>query len=105
MWFAPLVFMGNNVTALIGMLLWGIGMGAQESIVRAVLTTILPSGKFATGFGLFYAVFGVAWFLGSALMGWLYDISPLWVVVFSVGIQLMSIPFLIRLISLKIQLK
>jgi MFS family permease len=105
MWFAPLVFMGNNVTALIGMLLWGIGMGAQESIVRAVLTTILPSGKFATGFGLFYAVFGVAWFLGSALMGWLYDISPLWVVVFSVGIQLISIPFLIRLISLKIQLK
>ncbi len=102
LWFAPLVFMGNSITALIGMILWGIGMGAQESIVRAVLTTILPSGKFATGFGLFYAVFGVAWFLGSALMGWLYDISVSWVVIFSVGIQLVSIPFFIKLTSIKI---
>ncbi|MGC9151177.1 MAG: MFS transporter [Microbacter sp.] len=105
LWFAPLVFTGNSLTALFGMILWGVGMGAQESIVRAVLTGILPSGKFATGFGLFYAVFGVAWFLGSAFMGWLYDISPVWVVVFSVGMQLLSIPFFMWLMSSKNRLK
>src|SRR3990172_5388713 len=33
--FAPLVFLGNFYLAIVGMALWGVGMGAQESIMRA----------------------------------------------------------------------
>lgn len=95
--FAPLVFMGNFYTAIAGMVCWGVGMAAQESVVRAVLSSILPSDKKATGFGVFNATFGLFWFLGSFLMGWLYDISITWLIVFSVAMQLASIPLFVKL--------
>ena len=38
------------------------------------------------------AIFGVAWFLGSALMGFLYTQSLLALVIFSVAIQLAALP-------------
>jgi MFS family permease len=95
--FAPLVFMGSITTALIGMVCWGIGMAAQESIVRAVLASVIPLEKRATGFGIFNAVFGVSWFLGSFLMGWLYDISITGLIIFSMLAQFASIPFFVSL--------
>lgn len=95
--FAPLVFMGNFTTALLGMVCWGIGMAAQESVVRAVLSSILSSDKKATGFGMFNAIFGLFWFLGSFLMGFLYDVSIPLLVGFSLIIQLASVPFFVRL--------
>ncbi len=95
--FAPLVFMGNFTTALLGMVCWGIGMAAQESVVRAVLSSILPPDKKATGFGMFNAIFGLFWFLGSFLMGFLYDVSIPLLVGFSLIIQLASVPFFVRL--------
>lgn len=97
--FAPLVFMGSFYTAILGMICWGVGMAAQESVMRAVLASIVPVEKRATGFGVFNAVFGLFWFLGSFLMGWLYDVSLLWLVVFSVLIQSISIPFFIKLVK------
>jgi MFS family permease len=99
--FAPLVFMGNFYTALAGMACWGVGMAAQESVVRAVLSSTLPSEKKATGFGVFNAAFGLFWFLGSFLMGWLYEISITWLIVFSVVMQLASIPLFVKLSSKK----
>lgn len=97
LFFAPLVFMGNFYTAIIGMACWGIGMAAQESIVRAVLSSILPSSKKATGFGVFNATFGLFWFLGSFIMGWLYDLSVIWLIIFSAFMQLASVPLFVRL--------
>ena len=35
--FAPFVFLGGFYVALAGMALWGVGMGAQESIMRAAI--------------------------------------------------------------------
>jgi MFS family permease len=52
--FAPLVFLGQFWLALVGMGLWGIGMGAQNSLLKAVLTGVLAVAKRSTGFGLFY---------------------------------------------------
>ncbi|HEY9125071.1 MAG TPA: MFS transporter [Bacteroidales bacterium] len=97
--FAPLVFMGNFYTAIAGMVCWGVGMAAQESVVRAVLSSILPADKKATGFGVFNAVFGLFWFLGSFLMGWLYDMSIIWLIAFSVVMQLASVPLFVKLSS------
>ena len=93
--FAPPVFLGSLPFALAGLALWGIGMGAQESIMRAVVADLVPRERRATGFGLFHTGFGVAWFLGSALMGFLYDQSVVYLVVFSVVIQLCAIPVLL----------
>src|SRR5438552_14010150 len=66
---APFVFLGSTVFALIGMIFWGIGMSGQGALFQAMLTGIIPSQNRSTAFGLFDTGFGVAWFIGSAVMG------------------------------------
>ncbi len=92
--FAPLVFLGGATLALIGMIVWGIGMGAQNACLKGVLSAILPSGKRSTAFGIFDTGFGIAWFAGSAIMGLLYEKSILALVIFSVLLQLAALPLL-----------
>ena len=95
--FAPLVFLGGFHWALAGMVLWGIGMGAQESIIKAPLVEMIPKERRATGYGLFYAGFGLFWLLGSTLMGFLYEISLVYLVAFSMLTQLGAVPLLLWL--------
>lgn len=94
---APLVFAGGMIGALFGMALWGVGMGAQESIMRAAVAGMVAAKRRGTAYGLFNAAFGGAWFLGSALLGVLYDRSLLGLVAFSALAQLLALPLLIRL--------
>ena len=93
--FALLAFSFIPSLIVAGVVLWGVGMGAQESIVRAVVADIVPARKRGTGFGLFNACFGIAWFLGSAVMGVLYDFSLPALIVFSILSQVASIPLLL----------
>jgi MFS family permease len=74
------------------MVLWGIGMGAQDTLLKAIVTGIVPKEKRSTAFGLFDTGFGVAWFLGSATMGFLYDTSIPALIAFSVAFQLSALP-------------
>ncbi|WP_353685165.1 MFS transporter [Thermodesulfovibrio sp. 3907-1M] len=94
--FAPLCFLGGFYSALFGMLLWGVGMGAQESIMRATVAVLVPKQKRGTGYGVFNTGYGLFWFLGSTVLGLLYDFSVSALVIFSVLLQLSSIPFLMR---------
>ncbi len=93
--FAPLVFFGGFNLALVGMILWGVGMGAQESIMRAAISSMVNINSRGFAYGIFNTIYGVSWFLGSALMGILYDISILYLVFFSVIMQFISIPLLL----------
>ncbi len=86
--FAPLVLFGGFATILIGVLLWGISLGAQESIMRSYIAVIIPPGRRATAYGILYLSFGLFWFLGSTAIGILYDISLLGAVIFSMAAQL-----------------
>ena len=81
---------------LVGIALWGIGMGAQESILKAAVTNMVPKASRATGYGIFECSFGVFWFLGSWLLGVLYDISIPAMIAVSVAAQLAAIPLYIR---------
>ena len=90
--FAPMVFLGNFYVALAGMALWGVGMGAQESIMRAAVAGMVPMSRRGSAYGIFNTAYGVFWFLGSALMGVLYDVSVVAIISFSVAAQLASIP-------------
>ncbi len=92
--FAPLIFLRTSGFELVGMILWGMGMGAQDSCLKATLANIIPSEKRGTGFGVFDTGFGVAWFAGSAIMGLLYDKSIPALVIFSVTLQLLALPVL-----------
>ncbi|TAK03441.1 MAG: MFS transporter [Candidatus Manganitrophaceae bacterium] len=93
--FAPLAFLGSFSLALAGVALWGVGMGAQESIMRAAVAAMAPPQKRGAAYGVFNAGYGIFWFLGSALMGFLYDYSISVLIVFSVVMQLASIPLLL----------
>ena len=90
--FAPLVFLTGRGLELLGMILWGLGMGAQDSCLKAVLSRVVPRERRSTGFGVFDTAFGIAWFVGSALMGLLYEKSIFALVVFSVVLQLFALP-------------
>jgi hypothetical protein len=68
-------------------------MGAQESIMKAAVSGIVPKSMRSTGFGIFETGFGVAWFLGSWALGALYDVNPVLLVVVSVIMQLAAVPF------------
>jgi MFS family permease len=94
--FAPLVFLGGFDLALLGMVLWGLGMGAQASIIKAALAEMVPRERRATSYGIFNTGFGLFWFLGSALMGILYDVSLGALIAFSVIIQLLAVPLFFR---------
>ncbi|PYI43617.1 MAG: MFS transporter [Verrucomicrobia bacterium] len=89
---APFVFLGTSIAALIGMIFWGIGMAAQGSLLQAMLTGVIPPQKRSTAFGLFDTGYGIAWFVGSAVMGLLYDKSILAVAIISVSFQLAALP-------------
>lgn len=92
--FSCFVFLtGNGWLMAIGIILWGIGMGAQESIMKAAVSSIIPKSMRSTGFGIFETGFGIAWFLGSWLLGALYDIRPLYLVIVSAAAQLLAIVF------------
>lgn len=91
--FAVLIFGGtSNAALLVGIAMWGIGMGAQESILKAAVASFVPKSSRATGYGIFECVFGVFWFLGSWLLGVLYDLSIPALIAVSVGAQLLAIP-------------
>jgi MFS family permease len=93
--FAPLVFLGGFYLALLGMAFWGIGMGAQESIMRAAIGGMVPINIRGSAYGIFNTGYGIFWFFGSALMGILYDKAIFLIVIFSIAMQLASIPVFI----------
>ena len=94
--FAVFVFGFHSVAMLLlGVALWGVGMGAQESILKAAVTSMVPKQSRATGYGIFECSFGVFWFLGSWLLGVLYDLSIPAMIAVSVAAQLAAIPLYI----------
>lgn len=94
--FAVFVFAFDSVPMLLlGVALWGVGMGAQESILKAAVTSMVPKASRATGYGVFECSFGAFWFLGSWLMGVLYDVSIPAMIAVSVIAQLTAIPLYI----------
>lgn len=101
--FVPLVFLGNIYLVFLGMALWGIGMGAQESIMRAAIATIIAPDRRGAAYGVFNAGYGLFWFLGSALMGICYDISIPALIGFSIIVQAGSIPLFVMTRNLILQ--
>jgi MFS family permease len=91
---APLVFLGGSMAAILGALCWGAALGVESSVLTAGVAKLVPAQSRARAYGIFSAVFGIAWFAGSALLGVLYDVSiPLLVAVSVVAELAALIPF------------
>lgn len=93
--FAPFSFLGSHGWVFLGVILWGIGMGSQSSLMKAIITHLAPKDKRGSAYGIFNTGYGIAWFLGSVTMGIIYDHSIFALVVFSIFIQLCAIPFFV----------
>lgn len=93
--FAPLLLLGGFWAALAGAAVWGLGIGVHESIIPAAVAPMVPVERRASAFGLFTAGYGVFWFLGSAAIGILYDVSLPATIVFCVVAELAAVPLFI----------
>jgi len=93
--YAPLAFFGSRWTAFAGITLWGLGVGVHESIMAAAIATMVPTERRARAYGLFTAAFGLFWFLGSILLGWLYDVSLPAMVIVAAALEVAGVPFFI----------
>jgi predicted MFS family arabinose efflux permease len=87
----PLVFLGQAMAALGGIVLWGMAVGTQNALMSASVAKLVPESGRARAYGLFSALFGTSWFVGSALLGFLYDRSLVLVAVVGIAAQLLSI--------------
>jgi len=89
-----LAFSHSYNLVLIGMALWGMVMGIQETIMRAAIADLTPIERRGFAYGVFYTMYGAGWLLGGALMGLLYEISINYLILFAVVMELISIPLL-----------
>lgn len=91
----PLLFLAAEPVWIgVGAALWGAALGVQESTMRAGVAVLTPESERGTAYGLFDMVFGVAWFVGSVMMGALYGLGAGWLVVVAVLLQIAALPLL-----------
>ncbi|MEF3254837.1 MAG: MFS transporter [Deferribacterales bacterium] len=89
------VFNFNIYIILIGIIFFGITLGLQEVILKAIVSDIIHIDKRSTAYGILNISTGTACFFGATLSGYLYDISITFLIVFLIITQLVSILFFI----------
>lgn len=72
-------------------IIWGYVMGTHETIMKAVIVDLTDWNKRATSFGVFHVIYGLSFFLGSAIIGKLSDYSLNLVFLFVLATQLIAI--------------
>jgi predicted MFS family arabinose efflux permease len=99
---APLAFLGAPAFAIAGVLAWGLSIGVHDAIMNAGVARMVPEHARARAYGIFTAIYGIAWFAGSVLMGLLYDVSIPALVGVSMAAELAAmVPLVMALRSLR----
>ncbi|OIP27392.1 MAG: MFS transporter [Dehalococcoidia bacterium CG2_30_46_9] len=93
-----LAFSYSHSLVLVSVILWGMVMGIQETIMRAAIADLTPVERRGFAYGIFNTAYGASWFLGSSLMGLLYDFSLNYLILFVIVMELLSLPvfFLVK---------
>lgn len=68
-----LALAGRLWVALVGVAVWGLATGIQDSTVKALVADLVPVSRLATAYGVFAAFQGAAALAGGALAGALYQ--------------------------------
>jgi len=93
--YAPLAFLGGFWTILVGVSLWGLGMGVQESLIPAAVAPMVSPDRRAFAYGLFTGIYGTAWVIGSIVIGVLVSVSLSGLVAFCMASELAAIPLIL----------
>ncbi len=91
----PFIWLGGFSTSLIGVALWGLGTGVQESLIPAAVAPMVPRERRSSAYGIFTAGYGISLFLGSVVIGLLYAVSLTSLIVFGMAAELAAIPVLL----------
>lgn len=81
----------NSVLIIIGICLWGVGMGAQESILKSSVAKLSTKETRSKCFGLFEGIFGLSWFIGSFVLGLIYEASIIAFIIIPIILQICAI--------------
>jgi hypothetical protein len=71
----PLALSGSVVLSLVGVAVWGLAYGVQDSTVKALVAEVVEAPRRATAYGVFAGVQGAFAIVGGLVAGWLYDRS------------------------------
>jgi MFS family permease len=92
---AFLAFSTSYSSVVVGMILWGVVLGVHETIMRAAVADLAPIERRGFAYGIFNTMYGAGWGLGGVVMGALYGHSITYLVMFSVAMELASIPLFV----------
>jgi MFS family permease len=87
-----LSFSNTPVLVWVGALVWGAALGIHESTLRAAVADL-------AGYGIFTAIYGIAWLAGSTIIGALYSASLTGLIIFTVASQLVALVAFIPLLK------
>lgn len=69
-----LAFDGHWITVMVGVMLWGVYLGATQGLLSAMVADAAPDDLRGTAFGFFNLVSGVALLIASTLAGLLWEL-------------------------------
>jgi MFS-type transporter involved in bile tolerance (Atg22 family) len=84
-------FSNSKAFAIAAAVVWGVVMGAHETIMKSAIADITPMKKRGTGYGIFNTAYGLAVFAGSSIIGLLYDASLNWAIALAVGAEVAAL--------------
>ncbi len=92
----PLALTGSLPLVLVGVAVWGLAYGVQDSTVKALVAEVVEAPRRATAYGVFAGVQGAFAVVGGLVSGWLYDRSLPWLVAVVAVSQLVALALLVR---------
>lgn len=92
----PLALTGSLTLALVGVAVWGLAYGVQDSTVKALVAEVVEAPRRATAYGVFAGVQGAFAVVGGLVSGWLYERSLPWLVAVVAVSQLVALVLLVR---------
>ena len=99
----PLIWFGEFALSIVGIALWGLGTGVQESLIPAIVSKMVLRVRGASAFGILTAGYGISLFLGGVIIGLLYIMGVREIVMFGTLVEIIAIPVFV-LVSSKIKI-
>jgi MFS family permease len=92
----PLALTGSLGLVLVGVAVWGLAFGVQDSTVKALVAEVVEAPRRATAYGVFAGVQGAFAVVGGLVAGWLYEVSLGWLVTVVAASQVVALVLLVR---------
>jgi MFS family permease len=98
----PAMILSNNIfTYVLAASLWGIFMGAYETIMRAAVADLVGAESRAYAYGVYSFLSGVSWMIGTVIMAYLLETFSFGIIVLSLASEGLALILLVTLLGLK----